>query len=95
LTADRQLWRQEDADKAEQVDGNVASFHAADIHLAYLLTTDGQLRREFGNRALAVAVDHGIMVRLGGDAFQALDVQHVLLVDQQDRLWAETMHSGR
>jgi hypothetical protein len=95
LTAGRQLWRENGAAKAELVDSNVAGFHAVDMHLAYVLATDGQLWRELGNRAQAVAVDHGLMVGLGSDAFQALDASHVLLIDRQNRLWAETMPSGR
>jgi hypothetical protein len=89
LTAADQLWRQTGAQKPELVDRDVASFHAVDMNLAYVLAKDGRLWQVLGNRDQAALVDRGIT------SFQATDAHHVVVLGDDHRLWAETMPPGR
>jgi hypothetical protein len=99
-TANHILWRQKGTETSQQVDHDVAAFHAVDMNLAYVLASDGRLWQELGDRSRAVLVDGDLAVKLGGDAFQfasAGDVegQAVYLLDRKHELWAETMPSAR
>lgn len=95
LNTDAVLWRQVGTDKPEEVDKDVAAFHAVDMHLSYVLGKDGRLWQELGNRDQAVLVDTNVLVGLGPNAFQAFDAQHVFVLGSDHKLWAETMPPGR
>jgi hypothetical protein len=94
-TLDGGLWRQEGKDKPVSVDTSVASFQAVDMHLVYVLGTDGRLWQELGNRAQAVLVDQHLLVTPGKPTFEAMDHQHVYLLGDDRRLWSELMPAGR
>jgi hypothetical protein len=96
LTPDHVLWRQRGKDKAEQVDHDVAAFHAVDMNRLYVLASDGRLWQERGDRSQAVLVDGDLALRLGAGAFQFVgssDIggQTIYLLDRKHELWAETM----
>jgi hypothetical protein len=93
LTTSHILWRQAGSQKPEQVDRDVADFRAVDMNLVYVLGRDDRLWKELGNRDQAVLVDSDVMA--GATSFQVLDAQHVLLIDQDRKLWSETMPPGR
>ena len=95
LTIAGVLWRQVGTGNPEQVDRDIAAFHAIDMHLAFVLGKDGRLWQELGNRDQAVLVDSNVLVGLGQLAFQALDAQHVFVLGNDHKLWAETMPPGR
>jgi hypothetical protein len=93
LTTNNQLWRQASG-KAQQVDHDVAAFHAADMNLVYVQGTDGRLWKILGTRDQSVLIDRGLT---SGKAisFQVPDAGHVFVLDDNHRLWAETMPTGR
>jgi hypothetical protein len=96
LAQDGTLWRQSgDNAKPEQIDRGVAAFQAVDLHLAYVLSRDGRLWQELGNRDQAVLVDGDVLVTAGRAAFQATDAQHIYVLGNDHKLWAETMPAGR
>jgi hypothetical protein len=100
LTPSHILWRQKGAEKPEQVDHDVAAFHAVDMNLVYVLATDGRLWQELGDRSQAVLVDGDLAVKLGPAAFQFASTgdvndQAVYALDRKHELWAETMPSAR
>jgi hypothetical protein len=94
-TSDGTLWRKTGDDSPQQVDSAVAAFLAVDSHLAYVLGNDGRLWRVPGGRDRAMLVDHDVLVASGKDAIQVTAFSHVLLLDNQHRLWAESMPDGR
>jgi hypothetical protein len=94
-TSDGTLWRKSGNDAPQQVDNAVAAFQAVDLHLAYVLGNDGRLWREPGGRNQAVLVDRDVLVTSGKGAIQVIDSGHVLLLDNQHTLWAESMPDGR
>jgi hypothetical protein len=94
-TSDGTLWRKSGNDTPQQMDNAVAAFHAVDLHLAYVLGSDGRLWRELGGRPQAVLVDRDVLVTSGRGAIQVTDPSHVFLLDNQHRLWAESMPDGR
>ncbi len=90
------LWRQKAGGASEQVDHDVAAFHAVDSSLAYVLANDGRLWQEVGDRSHATLVDGDLALKLGPDAFQWVgagksDVQAVYVLDRKRELWSETM----
>jgi hypothetical protein len=93
LTTSNQLWRQAGG-KAQEVDHDVAAFHAADMNLVYVQGTDGRLWKILGTRDQAVLIDRDMM---GGKAiaFQVPDAGHVFVLDANHHIWAETMPAGR
>jgi hypothetical protein len=93
LTSSGQLWRQAGG-KAQEVDHDVAAFHAADMNLVYVQGTDGRLWKILGTRDQAVLIDRDVMVAKQ-ISFAAPDAGHVFVLDASHRLWAETMPSGR
>jgi hypothetical protein len=95
LTTVDGLWRKAGSQKPEQVDRDVAAFHAVDMNLVYVLGQDGRLWKVLGNRDQAVLVDSDAKVSLGQAAFQILDAQHVFIIDEDHKLWAESMPPGR
>jgi hypothetical protein len=100
LTPNHLLWRQVGKAASEQVDHDVAAFHAVDRTLVYVLATDARLWQELGDRSRALLVDGDLAVKLGGAAFQFastgnVEGQAVYLLDRQHRLWAETMPAVR
>jgi hypothetical protein len=94
-TSDGTLWRKSGNDAPQQLDNAVAVFHAVDMHLAYVLGSDGRLWRERGGRNQAVLVDRDVLVTSGKGAIQVTDLSHVYLLDNQHRLWAESMPDGQ
>lgn len=89
------LWRQTGKQKAEQVDHDVASFHAVDMNLVFVLGKDGRLWRELGNRDQAVLVDRDVSIGTSQATFEVLDTEHLLVVGNDRKLWAEAMPPGR
>jgi hypothetical protein len=89
LTTAGILWRQAGAQKPEQVDHDVAAFHAADMNLVFTLGQDGRLWKVLGTRDQAVLIDRDVA------SFQALDGQHVFVLGADKKLWSETMPPGR
>jgi hypothetical protein len=94
-TSDGTLWCKSGNDMPQQVDNAVAAFLAVDFHLAYVLGNDGRLWRELGGHNQAVLVDRDVLVTSGRSAIQVTDSGHILLLDNQHKLWAESMPSGR
>ena len=60
-----------------------------------MLGRDGRLWQELGNRDRAVLVDGDVLVTDGRAAFQATDAQHIYVLGNDHKLWAETMPAGR
>jgi hypothetical protein len=94
-TSDGTLWRKSGHDTPQQVDNAVAAFQAVDSRLAYVIGNDGRLWREPGGRNQAVLVDRDVLVTAGKGAIQATDPSHVLVLDNQHKLWAESMPDSR
>jgi hypothetical protein len=94
-TSDGTLWRKTGNDSPQQVDSAVAAFQAVDLHLAYVLGNDGRLWREPGGRDRAMLVDRDVLVALGKGAIQVTAPGHVFLLDNEHRLWAESMPDSR
>jgi hypothetical protein len=100
LTPNHILWRKRGTDAPEQVDHDVAAFHAVDKNLVYVLASDGRLWQEPGDRAHAVLVDGDLAVKSGAAAFQFSDTggangQAVYVLDRKHGLWAETRPLAR
>ena len=95
LTTANVLWRQTGKQKPEQVDHDVAAFHAADMNLVFVLGKDGRLWQELGNRGQAVLVDRDVTIGSGQPTFEVLDAQHLFVVGNDRKLWAETMPRDR
>ena len=96
LTPTHFLWRQSGTGTPQQVDHDVAAFHAVDASLVYVLATDARLWQEPGDRAQASLVDGDLAVKLGPAAFQFTGksdggAQALYVLDRQHGLWAETM----
>jgi hypothetical protein len=88
LTSSGQLWRQAGG-KAQEVDHDVAAFHAADMNLVYVQGTDGRLWKILGTRDQAVLIDRDVL------SFAAPDAAHVFVLTADHKLWTETMPAGR
>jgi outer membrane protein assembly factor BamB len=95
LTTADGLWRQRGKQKPEQVDHDVAAFRAADMNLVFVLGQDGRLWQELGNRDQAVLVDRDVMIQTSRPTFEVLDAQHLFILDNDRKLWAEAMPPGR
>ena len=100
LTPNHILWRKIGDGAPEQVDHDVAAFHAVDAGLVYVLAIDGRLWREPGGRAQAALVDGDLALKSGADAFQLggrgdSKDEAVYVLDRKHGLWAETMPSAR
>ncbi len=93
LTTANILWRQTGTQKPEQVDHDVAAFHAADMNLVFTLGTDGRLWKILGTRDQAMLVDSNVMA--GAASFEVLDPEHIFVLGEDHRLWSETMPPGR
>ena len=91
LTSNGVLWRKAGNEAPQKVDEAVAAFRAIDARLAYVLGRDGRLWRAAGGRDQATLVDRDVLVTSGKGAIQVLDADHLLLLDTQHKLWAETM----
>jgi len=100
LTPSHFLWRQNATENSQQVDHDVAAFHAVDTNLVYVLATDARLWQELGDRSTAQLVDGDLAVKLGPVAFQFaskgdVEGQAVYVLDRKHGLWAETMPAAR
>jgi hypothetical protein len=95
LAFDDTLWRKVGNEEARQVDSAVAAFQAVDQRLIYVLGKDGRLWRELGGRDEAVLVDRDVLASSGKNAFQVADPGRIFLLDQQHKLWAESMPNAR
>jgi hypothetical protein len=91
LTGASDLWRRSGSHPAEKVDSNVVGAHAVNANLVFVLSRDGRLWRDDGDRDHAQLVDHNVMASLGGSSFQVTDAEHVLVIDKENKLWAEKM----
>jgi hypothetical protein len=94
-TSDGTLWRKTANDPPQQMDNAVAAFQAVDSQFAYVLGSDGRLWRERGGRDRAALVDRDVLIGPGKSTIQVIDPGHVLLLDNQHKLWAESMPDGR
>jgi hypothetical protein len=94
-TSDGTLWRKTANDPPQQIDSAVAAFRALDSQVVYVLGSDGRLWRERGGRDRAVLVDRDVLAGPGRITIQVIDPGHVLLLDNQHKLWAESMPESR